>query len=70
MVPRPPPHPRLGKNNCHEANKINKKHLFDDSHVFLSKELENHIKLSQNVPRAPPPHPRLGKTKLPRGKNK
>ena len=27
MVPRPPPHPRLGINNCHEANAKRKKHF-------------------------------------------
>ena len=50
MVPRPPPHPRLGKNKLPRAKKVQKKHLFNDFRV-------------QTFPKwssAPPPHPQLG----------
>ena len=27
IIPRPTPHPQIGKKNCHEANKIEKNNL-------------------------------------------
>ena len=73
MVPRPTPHPWLGKKTATRQEKLKKK-----KHVFIKKKCKDHIKWSQNDPKMVPKwsqnnpptisHPWLGKTQLPRGK--
>ena len=56
IIPRPPPHPQLGKTKLPRGKTNRKKYVFDDFHVFYFQSFKNGPKM---VP-GPSPHLQLG----------